>query len=133
LMTAGIDFSPKEGLVNLWGSPEYFDVDKFIDAFGNMPAQYMQAAFLMLNPIQNFIEKPINFIERMDDEKFVDDYFAMEGWLNDNVDVPGEVYRQFVKYLYQQNRLVEGTMPIGKHTVDLKQINCPVLNLMARH
>jgi polyhydroxyalkanoate synthase len=133
LMTAGIDFAPQEGLINLWGSPDYFDVDKFIDAFGNMPAQYMQLAFQMLKPVQNLIEKPLNFIEKMDDEAFVDDYFAMEGWLNDNVDVPGEVYRQFVKYLYQQNRLVKGTMPVGKHTVNLKNITCPVLNLMARN
>lgn len=133
LMTAGIDFSPKEGLINLWGSPEHFDVDKFIDAFGNMPARFMQSAFLMLKPVQNLLEKPINFVENMHDEKFVDDFFAMEGWLNDNVDVPGEVYRQFIKYLYQQNRLVKGTMPIGKHTVNLKDITCPILNLMARN
>jgi poly(3-hydroxyalkanoate) synthetase len=46
--------------------------------------------------------------------------------------VAGETFRQFVKYLYQQNRLVKGTMPIGKHTVDLKAITCPVLNLMAK-
>ena len=133
LMTAGIDFSDKTGLINVWGSPEVFDVDAFVDAFGNMPATFMQGAFMMMKPIQSFIEKPIGFIEKMDDEAFVDDFFAMEGWINDNVDVPGEVYREFVKYLYQQNRLVKGTMPVGKHTVNLRNINCPILNLMARN
>jgi polyhydroxyalkanoate synthase len=52
-------------------------------------------------------------------------------WLNDNVPVPGEVYREFVKYLYQQNRLVKGQMPVGRHVINLKNITCPVLNLMA--
>lgn len=131
LMAAGIDFSTREGLLNLWNDPKYFDVDKFVDAYGNVPAEFLQTSFLMLKPVQNILEKPINFWERMDDEQFVDDYFAMESWLNDNIAVPGEVYRQFVKYLYQQNRLVKNKMPVGRHTINLRNITCPVLNLMA--
>lgn len=132
LMAAGIDFSSRDGLLNIWTDEKYFDVDGFVDAFGNVPAEFLQNMFLMLRPVQNLIEKPINFFERMDDEKFVDDYFAMEGWLNDNIPVPGEVYREFVKYLYQQNLLTKGLMPVGRHVVNLRQIVCPVLNLMAK-
>lgn len=132
LLAAGIDFSTREGLLNVWNDPRYFDVDKFVDVVGNCPAEFLQANFLMLKPIQNLIEKPINFMERMDDDQFVDDYFHMEGWLNDNISVPGEVFREFVKYLYQQNRLVKNQMPVGKHVVNLKNITCPVLNLMAK-
>ena len=55
----------------------------------------------------------------------------METWLQDNIPVPGETYRQFVKYLYQQNLLVKGRLPIGKHIVKLDHITCPVLNLIA--
>jgi polyhydroxyalkanoate synthase len=130
-MAAGIDFSTRNGLLNVWTDPRYFDVDRFVDAFGNAPASLLQASFLMLKPVANLVQKPLGFLERMNDDAFVDDYFAMEAWLNDNIDVPGEVYRQFVKYLYQQNRLVKGQMPVGKHVVDLKRITCPVLNLMA--
>jgi polyhydroxyalkanoate synthase len=131
LLAAGIDFSTRDGLLNLWSDPKYFDVDRFVDAFGNAPAGFLQAAFLLLRPVHNLVGKPISFIERLDDPAFIDDYLAMEGWLKDNIDVPGEVYREFVKYLYQQNRLVKGQMPVGKHRVDLGQITCPVLNLMA--
>lgn len=131
LLAAGINFDNCEGMLNLWTRPEVFDVDKFIDAFGNCPPEFLQTSFLMLKPIQNLIEKPINFFERLDDDAFIDDYFAMETWLNDNIPVAGEVYRQFVKYLYQQNRLVKGTMPVGRHIVNLKNITCPVLNLLA--
>ena len=131
LLAAGIDFSSRDGLLQLWTDPAYFDVDRFVDAFGNCPAEFLQASFLMLKPIQNLIEKPVNFYERVDDDEFVDDFFAMETWLNDNIPVAGEVYREFVKYLYQQNRLVRGQMPVGCHTVNLRNITCPVLNLMA--
>ena len=50
----------------------------------------------------------------------IDDFLTMETWLNDNIAIPGEVYREFVKYLYQQNLLVQNRMPVGKHIVDLR-------------
>jgi len=131
LLAAGIDFATRDGLLNVWTDPHTFDVDAFVDAFGNCPPEFLQASFLMLKPVANFIEKPINLIEHAADDKFVDDYFTMETWLNDNVAVPGEVYREFVKYLYQQNLLVKNQLTVGRHLVNLKRITCPILNLMA--
>ena len=133
LLAAGIDFATRDGLLNLWTRAEYFDVDKFVDAFGNCPAEFLQASFLLLKPVQNLIEKPINFLEKADDDRFVEDFLTMETWLNDNISVPGEVYREFVKHLYQQNLLVKNELPVGKHTVDLRKITCPVLNIMAQN
>ncbi len=131
LLAAGIDFSSRDGLLSAWSDPEVFDVDGFVDAYGNCPAEFLQGAFLMLKPVANFVQKPISLFERLEDDAFVDEYFTMETWLNDNVAVPGEVYREFVKYLYQQNLLVKNRMVVGRRVVDLRKITCPVLNLMA--
>ena len=131
LMAAPIDFAAKDGLLNLWTSSEVFDVDKFIDAFGNCPPEFLQASFLLLKPVGNLLEKPINFYENMHDDKYLEDFLTTESWLNDNIPVPGEVYREFVKYLYQKNLLTQNRMPVGKHIVDLRKITCPVLNIMA--
>jgi polyhydroxyalkanoate synthase len=131
LLAAGIDFSTRDGLINLWTDGRYFDVDALIDAYGNCPAEFLQGMFSMLKPVGNYIQKPLALYERMDDESFVDEYFTMETWLNDNIPIPGEVFREFVKYLYQQNLLVKNQLPIGRHLVNLKKITCPILNLMA--
>jgi len=131
LLAAGIDFSTREGLLNLWSDSKYFDVDAFVDAHGNCPAEFLQASFLLLKPVQNLLEKPITFYENVDNDQYVDDFLTMEGWLNDNIPVPGEVFRQFVKFLYQKNLLVQNKMPVGKHLVNLRNIACPVLNIMA--
>ncbi len=117
--------------MNLWCQPEYFDVDAFVDAWGNCPAQFLQTGFLLLKPVANLIEKPLALWERLDDDRFVDEYLTMETWLADNIPVAGETFREFVKGLYQQNLLVQNRMRIGRRLVDLKQITCPVLNLMA--
>lgn len=132
LLATGIDFATREGLINLWTDPRYFDVDKFVDTLGNIPADFLQAGFLMLKPISNLIEKPINLLENLHNEEFVEDYLYMETWLNDNIPVPGEVYREFAKYLFQQNLLTKNRLPVGRHIVDLRRITCPLLNLMAR-
>jgi polyhydroxyalkanoate synthase len=131
LLAAGIDFSTRQGLLNLWSDARYFDVDRFVDAFGNAPAEFLQSAFLLLKPVANFVQKPLGLWERLEDEDFVEEYLTMEAWLNDNVPVPGEVFREFVKYLYQGNLLVKNQMPVGRRVVDLRRITCPVLNLVA--
>jgi len=131
LLAAPIDFASNDSLLNVWTRPENFDVDKFVDAFGNCPPEFLQASFLMLRPVGNFIEKPINFYEHLHEDKFLEDFLTTETWLQDNIPVPGEVYRQFVKYLYQQNLLTQGRMPVGKQVVNLQHITCPVLNIMA--
>ena len=131
LLAAPIDFSSQDSLLNVWTRPEVFDVDKFVDEFGNCPPEFLQASFLLLRPVGNLIEKPINFYEHMHEERFIEDFLTTETWLQDNIAVPGEVYRQFVKYLYQKNLLTQNRMPVGKHIVNLGNITCPVLNIMA--
>ena len=36
---------PARACLNLWTDPRYFDVDAFVDAFGNAPAEFLQSAF----------------------------------------------------------------------------------------
>ena len=45
----------------------------------------------------------------------------------------GEVFRQFVKYMFQKNMLIQGKLEVGGERVDLKKIACPILNLTAQH
>lgn len=132
LLTAGIDYKV-EGTLGLWGDKENFDVDKFIDAYGNAPPEFLQSGFLFLKPVQNMISKYVNFYENVDNEAFVENFLAMEKWLNDNIAVPGEIFREFIKYLYQENRLVENKLEINGKLVELKNIKCPVMNLIAEH
>jgi polyhydroxyalkanoate synthase len=135
LMTAPIDFSKggEQSLVQFWSNPDYFDVDSLIDAFGNVPAEFLQASFQMMKPMQNYFLKYVNFFEKMDDEQFVENYFAMEKWTNDNIPVAGETFREFVKKLYQRNELVKGEFRLaaGEEPVALSRITCPLMLLTA--
>jgi polyhydroxyalkanoate synthase len=131
LLAAPIDFSSRQSLLNVWADPRYFDVDAFIDAFGNCPAAFLQACFLCTKPVENMLEKSISLCEQLDDPGFVAVYLALEHWLNDNIPIAGETFREFVKHLYQQNALMRGELRLGKRVVDLRRIQCPLLLLTA--
>jgi polyhydroxyalkanoate synthase len=131
LLASPIDFGGRESLLNVWVDAKYFDVDRFVDAFGNCPAWFLQMCFLFVKPVQNLIEKRISLYENLTDAAFVTNYFALECWVNDNIPVAGEAFREFVKKLYQQNELVRGEFHLGEDRVDLAQIACPLLLLTA--
>jgi polyhydroxyalkanoate synthase len=131
LLAAPREFSGRESLLNLWTRPETFDVDRLLELHGNAPAWFLQSCFLFMSPVRNFIEKPIAFWEHMDDPRSVESAFALERWLNDNIPVAGETFRQFVKDLYQRNGLVRGEIVLDGRRVDLSRIACPLLLLTA--
>lgn len=131
LMAAPIDWSTDESLLMTWTRPEYFDVDAVVDAFGLIPPQFLGTSFMLLKPVANLFQKWAGFYEKMEDEKFLEEFFAMEVWSNDNIPISGEVYRDFVKYGFQQNLLVKGAFPLGRRKVNLGDITCPVMNLTA--
>jgi polyhydroxyalkanoate synthase len=133
LMAAPIDFSGRESLLNIWTDRAHFDVDAFVDTNGNCPAWFLQTCFQNLKPIQNTLQKTLSMFDNIEDPKFLANYFAMELWVNDNIPVAGETFREFVKELYQNNRLVRGELRLGDHRIDLRRITCPLLLLMAKN
>jgi polyhydroxyalkanoate synthase len=131
LMAAPFDFSRQDGLLNLWADKQYFNVDKLVNAMGNIPPWFLQSAFTLMKPMQNMVDKYVTFFEKMEDKAFVDDFLTMEYWLNDNIPLSGQVYRQFVEDCFHQNRLIQNQMCLGEHPINLKAINCPVLSIIA--
>jgi polyhydroxyalkanoate synthase len=133
LLAAPIDFAERESLLNLWTNRDVFDVDAFVDTWGNCPAWFLQACFLVMSPVRNFIDKNIAFFEQMDDARAMTSHFALEHWLGDNIPVAGQTFREFVKDLYQANALVRGALALGGRRVDLARITCPLLLLTAEN
>ena len=71
-------------------------------------------------------------VDLLDDPKKVKNFLRMEKWIFDSPDQAGETFRQFIRDFYQKNALIGGEVELGEHTVDLQNINCPVLNIYAQ-
>ncbi len=125
------NFDTDQGLLNIWMKD--IDVDRMINAYGNMPGDLMNFGFLLLNPARLIIDKYVGFSEHMDDKAFVENFIRMEKWIFDSPDVPGETFRQFAKDCYQKNLLIQNKMEVGGKTVNLKKITMPLLNFYGKY
>jgi polyhydroxyalkanoate synthase len=127
---APIHFDTPKGLLHIW--LKEIGIDHLVNAFGNLPGNLVNMAFLLMNPPRLMLDKYIGFLENIDNKEFVENFIRMEKWIFDSPDVPGETARQMLKDLYQENRLVHNEMVVGRR-VNLKELTMPLLNIYARY
>ena len=128
-LTTPVDFS-QGGVLSQWSQRENLDVDRIVDSLGNVPWPLMQASFHMLVPT-SLAQKALLLYDRLGDDEFTDGFVALETWGNDNVDFPGEAYRRYIRELYQENRLLHGTLAVRGRPARLDAIRAPLLNVIA--
>jgi len=110
---------------------KHIDVDKMVDTIGNMPPEFMYYCFSILKPFQQGIEKYSNFFKNIENENFVDNFMRVEKWLADTPPIPGELFKQWIKDIYQENLLVRDKMFVGGKHVSLKNIKVPLFTQIA--
>jgi polyhydroxyalkanoate synthase len=129
-MAGPIDFS-KIGLFGLWLDKKYFDVDRFVDAIGAVPADMVKAGFKLLKPTMD-ISTSLNLWWNLWNDSYVEGFSALNKWANDYVAFPAEFFRQWVADFYQGNKLVKGELQMGGRPVTLSAITCPVFVVGAK-
>ena len=77
--------------------------------------------FQCLKPFEQGIEKYVKFFKNIDDKKFVDNFLRVEKWLGDTPPIPGELFKQWIKDIYQENLLIQNKMYVGDQLIDLKE------------
>lgn len=128
-MVTPVDFHTPENMLSHW--TRGLDVDLFVDALGNVPAELMNFCYLTLKPVRLNQQKYIGLIDILDNKTEVENFLRMEKWIFDSPDQAGEAFREFIKEFYQGNKLVNGSLKIGDKSVKLKNITMPVLNIFA--
>ncbi|MCD4687216.1 MAG: class III poly(R)-hydroxyalkanoic acid synthase subunit PhaC [Anaerolineae bacterium] len=134
-MVTPVDFHAGDAVIARWAGQAddrpCVDVDQVVAALGNIPGDVLNLGFLMREPFGLNFGKYFGLLDLFDDERRLLDFLRVERWSFDSPDQAGEAFREFVKYCYQENRLVQGTLEIGGRRIDLRQITMPVLNLHA--
>ena len=133
LMAAGLCFDRTGGVLELWGEDEYYSPREVVDTFGNVPADFLDVGFALMDPVENYLTKYVRFYDNMDDDDFVENFARMERWIGDGIDVAGEAYVQFLEDIYQENKLYNDELVLGDREVDLGRITMPVLQIVAEY
>jgi polyhydroxyalkanoate synthase len=124
-----IDFDTEDGLLFKWSRD--LDIDTIVDGYGGVvPGEFLNFGFDMLKPLGK-VKKYHNLPDTMMDKEKLMNFLRMEKWIADSPDQAGACYKQFVKDLYQRNKLVKGELEIGGKTVSLRNITMPLLNIYA--
>ena len=110
---------------------KHIDVDKMVDQIGNMPPEFMYYCFSILKPFEQGIDKYVKFFRNIDNENYVDNFLRIEKWLGDTPPIPGELLRQWIKDIYQENLLIQNKMYVGGKNISLKKIKMPIFTQVA--
>jgi polyhydroxyalkanoate synthase len=129
-MAGPIDFS-QVGLFGCWLRPKYFDVDRFVDTLGQIPADLVKVGFKLLKPTMD-LSTALNLWWNLWNDSYVRSFRALNQWANEYVPFPGEFFRQWVKEFYQENRLIRGELSLRGTAVRLDTIRCPVFVVGAK-
>jgi len=121
------------GLLNLWtrGLGDE-DIDRLIEANGNLPGELMSYVFAQMTPGATLSKYNIGLLDTFDDEKKLLNFLRMEKWIADRPHHPGEAAKQLLINLYKNNELIRGEFQLDGRTVKLSDIKAPVLNIYAK-
>ena len=132
LLTAPLDFSNKEAIFFArWTDERFFDVDKVLAVFGNMPGEMIDYGAKALKPVENYVSSYLKLWDNLDNPKVVEAWLAMNTWVTDLVPIAGGAFRQLVVDLYRNDRLMRGELMIRGERVDVTRIRANLLNVIA--
>ena len=114
----------------LWAKE--FNVDKLVDGLGNLPGDLANILYLLVVPVAT-VNKYIQFLEGVENPKFVSTFLRMEKWIFDSPDMAGEVFREWIRDILQKNLLIKNRLVLGGKRADLRNITCPVLNVFGKN
>lgn len=129
--TTPVDFSRME-MFQAWADRRFFDVDRLVDTLGNCPGDYLYTAFDMLRPGTRGAT-PMRLYDNLHDDEFVRGFRMFDRWAADILPLAGEYFRETIKALIWDNRLMNGSMTVGGRPVDLAAITAPFLHVAALH
>src|SRR5438094_337135 len=115
------------GLFRHFSDRRWFDVDRLVDAVGNIPPDFMLRSFEMLRPMDRWMSY-VRLLDNLWDPVFVYGYRVMYKWTSEQIPFAGEAYRQMIRALMWENKLMKNTLTLDNRRVHRKAITCPVPN-----
>lgn len=130
LLTTPID--PTGSLYSTWVAGDDFDVDLVADSYRAIPGAGIDFANKLMKPVTNFATTYRRLFQSIlagKDPRV--SYQPMAKWVADNPPFPARAYREWITWMYKQNRLVSGRMRLRGARVDLRRIEQNLLVVTA--
>jgi poly[(R)-3-hydroxyalkanoate] polymerase subunit PhaC len=130
LLTTPIDTTGS--LYKSWVGRDSFDVDRVAEVHGAVPGRTVDWANKLMKPVTNYWTTYRRLWQQVyDGEARRDAYQAMARWVADNPPFPGRAYREWITWMYKENRLVDGRVRLRGERVDLSAVQQNLLVVTA--
>jgi polyhydroxyalkanoate synthase len=130
LLTTPID--PSSSLYALWVGHDEFDVDLIAERYRAVPGGGIDLANKLMKPVTNYTTTYRRLFQSLLDGKDArESYQAMAKWVTDNPPFPSLAYREWITWMYKENRLVAGRLRLRDQRVDLSRIEQNLLVVTA--
>jgi polyhydroxyalkanoate synthase subunit PhaC len=128
-MVTPVDFHTPADLLSKW--VRKIDVAAWVGN-GNVSGDALNHLFLSLMPFRLMHQKYVELLRGGADAARIENFMRVEQWIFDSPDQAGAAFREFVVWLYQENRLVRNRLEIAGRIIDLKSLKLPILNLIGK-
>jgi polyhydroxyalkanoate synthase subunit PhaC len=132
LLTTPVDTSGS--LYFNWTARDSFDVDHVAEVYGAVPGRSIDWANKLMKPVTNYWTTYRRLWQQIYEGEGTfkpEAYQAMAKWVADNPPFPGQAYREWITYMYKENRLVRERMRLRGKRVDLRNVDQNVLVVTA--
>jgi len=128
-MVTPVDFHTRADLLSKW--VRKIDVEAWV-ANGNVSGDTLNQLFLSLMPFRLTQQKYLELLRGEADAPRIENFMRVEQWIFDSPDQAGAAFREFVVWMYQENRLARNCLKLAGRAVDLAPLKLPILNLIGK-
>jgi len=119
-------------LYKQWVNSRAFDIDRLVEELGVIPGEMINASIQALRPFQRSANQ-LQLLNNVDNDAFVKANLRFDRWAADQLPLPGELMREFVREFLRGNKLITGDFHVGDNVVDLGKIRVPFLHVAAEY
>ncbi len=128
-MVTPVDFHAGGGLLTHWS--KYLDTQLLENSGVNVPGSVMTALFQTLRPFSD-LRRQVEIIDNGNDPSNMELMTLMDQWVYGGPDQPATALAEFIRWFYQENRLISDKLEIAGKRVSLSSITASVLNIYAK-
>ncbi|MEA2624295.1 MAG: poly[(R)-3-hydroxyalkanoate] polymerase subunit PhaC [Candidatus Binatota bacterium] len=105
-------------------------IDLVTANYGNCPAWMVKAGFDAMAPLHNAIDKYVGLYRNRHLDGYAETFALIERWMASDVPLAGKLFRELAIDVFRENRLARNELAVGGRVVDVREIRCPLLNVI---
>lgn len=129
-LTVPLDFSDQT-LFNDWLNPKHMNLPRLLEAYDNIPGEFLDFGMRLKDPVPGFITSYTGFFDKVLDDRAIESWISMQKWMSEPIPFAGAAFKQCAEEMWLKNKLVNNQFVLRGQRVDLSQIKMSYLNVLA--